>query len=41
MLTLCLSVLCFLVSVIRQDDQHKGKEAGYPLHVLQAFQKTW
>ena len=29
------------VPVIRQDDQHKGKEAGHPLHVLQAFQKTW
>ena len=27
--------------VIRQDDQHKGKEAGHLLHVLQAFQKTW
>ena len=27
--------------VIRQDDQHKGREAGHPLHVLQAFQKTW
>ena len=27
--------------VIRQDDQHKGEEAGHPLHVLQAFQKRW
>ena len=27
--------------VIHQDDQHKGKEAGHPLHVPQAFQKTW
>ncbi|XP_006864969.1 PREDICTED: doublecortin domain-containing protein 1 [Chrysochloris asiatica] len=28
-------------AVIPQDDEHKGKEARYPLYVLQAFQKAW
>uniref|UniRef100_A0A8B9Y9I9 60S ribosomal protein L21 n=1 Tax=Bos mutus grunniens TaxID=30521 RepID=A0A8B9Y9I9_BOSMU len=36
-----LSSLSRPLRLIRQDDQHKGKEAGHPLHVLQAFQKTW
>lgn len=36
-LQLYLTILCFLVSVIRQNDKHEGKEEGHPLYVLSAF----